>query len=350
MPVSASFKPVHIRRIGDSKALVLGVLALILMQASGCTPTPIAGDRGVAAEEQGTLMRYRFARVMMGSRCEITIEGVDEPAAARAAGLAFDEIKRIERALSDYDPNSEIMRIMQMQPGLPHLISPTLLEALLISGDIHNASGGAYDPTVGSITHLWRQAAQDKTIPSRSDLHNALARVGFEHLTIDPHNSTLRFELAGMTLDFGGIGKGYAARAGVELLRDLGYPVVCVDMGGDLQLGDPPNDSPRGWRVEVVTGIGKAETFYLHNIAIATSGDLERFFEHNGKRYSHIIDPRTGLGLTDRRAATVIAPDGAIADALASAISVLGETGKAQLECAYPHASISVVSRSLDDE
>ena len=327
-----------------------GVLIIATLMISGCAQPPTRVGTDPAQSNQRTLTRYRFARVMMGSRCEITLEAPSEPDAARAAGRAFDEIKRIERVLSDYDPDAESMRVMRLEPGAPHPISETLLEVLLVARDIHIASGGAFDPSVGTVTHLWRNAARNGEIPSPESLRDASQRVGFDHLTIDPLRRTLRFDRDGMTLDFGGIGKGYAARAAVELLRELGYPIACVDMGGDLQLGDPPSDSPRGWRVEIVTGIDQTHTRYLHNEGIATSGDLERFYEHDGVRYSHIIDPRTGFGITQRRAATVIAPDATIADALASAISVMDDAGKAQLEQAYPGVSITLVSRSLDDE
>ncbi len=326
------------------------VLILIQLAMIGCTHSPNRDGADTAQEQQRTLTRYSFARVMMGSRCEITIEGKSESATARAAGLAFDEIKRIEWILSDYNPDAEIMTVMQRAAGVPHPISQTLLEVLLLTRDIHNASDGAFDPSVGALTHLWRRAAKEQTIPTQQDLHDGMERVGFGHLTIDPLRRTLEFDQPGMVIDFGGIGKGYAAHRAITLLRDLGYPVACVNLGGDLHLGDPPSDQPSGWRVEIVTGLGESRMMSLHNTAVATSGDLERYYEHDGMRYSHIIDPRTGLGLTVRRAATVIAPDGAVADALASAVSVMGAAGKAQLERAYPGVSIRLITRSLRDE
>ena len=325
-----------------------GVLTMATLMVGGCAQPPTRAGTGPASSEQRTLTRYRFARVMMGSRCEITLEAPSETEAARVAALAFDEIRRIEHILSDYDPESESMRLMRREAGVAHPISETLLEVLLVSRDIHIASEGAFDPTIGTLTHLWRDAAGDGTIPSQESLANSIERMGFEHLTIDPLRRTLEFDRPGITLDFGGIGKGYAAHAAVELLRELGYPIACVDLGGDLQLGDPPSDSPQGWRIEIVTGLGQSHTRYLHNTGITTSGDLERYYEHDGVRYSHIIDPRTGQGVTERRAATVIAPDATLADALASAVSVMGEQGVHQLETSYPEAEISLVSRSLD--
>ena len=329
--------------------LALGsLLAITTLMASGCAKTPTRAGIDPTQEGQRTLTRYRFARVMMGSRCEITLEATNEPEAAQAVGRAFDEIKRIERVLSDYDAESESMRIMELQPGIDHQISETLLEVLLVSGDIHAASGGAFDPTIGALTHLWRNSAREGEIPSQESIDNARDRIGFEHVQIDLDTHTLIFDQTGMILDFGGIGKGYAAQKAVELLTNLGYPVACVNLGGDLHLGEAPSNQPEGWRIEIVTGLGRTQTLHLKHCGIATSGDLERYYEHQGVRYSHIIDPRTGMGITQRRAATVIAPDATIADALASANSVMGERGKDQLEQAYPDASIVLVSRALE--
>ena len=338
---------IHLWSIRNLASFVVCLLTMLNVMVVGCVQTPSEG--GVLKNEQNTLTRYRYARVIMGSRCEITLEAENEPAAARAAGKAFGQIQRIERVLSDYDPRTESMLLMQREPNTPHPISATLLEVLLLSMDIHKASAGSFDPTVGAITHLWRAAARAGTIPTTNELDRARTRVGIEHLQVNALARTVRFDQPGMILDFGGIGKGYAARMGVELLRELGYPIACVDMGGDLQFGDPPSDQPAGWRVEVMTGLNSSRTLTLHNCAIATSGDLERYYEHNGVRYSHIIDPRSGLGVTQRRAATVIATDAAVADALASAISVLGEAGRAQLKQAFPQANITLVNRPLED-
>ena len=330
--------------------MVLGLLGIMTLLPFGCVQPSIPDGDASAVSDQRTRNRYQFARVLMGSRCVITLEAPSEPEAAQAAARAFDEIARIEAVLSDYNPRSEAMRVMRASPGQGHPISDTLLDVLLLSRDIHIGSDGAFDPTLGAITHLWRETAGRGVIPSPEERADALERVGFRHLQLDAGAGTLRFDRAGMVLDFGGIGKGYAAREGVEMLCDLGYPNAFIDLGGDLQLGDPPSDRPEGWRVEIATGIAGPRTMYLHNTGVATSGDLERFYEHKGVRYSHIIDPRSGKGITHRRAAMVIVADAAVADALASAVSVLGEDGIAQLQVAYPGAEMMLVERGLGDD
>lgn len=330
-----------------SVRVVLGVLGITTFLSSGCTPAPAPIGDDPVLSDQRTLTRHQYARVLMGSRCIITLEAPSEPEAARAAAMAFDEIARIEAVLSDYNPRSEAMRVMQAAPATNHPVSGDLMEVLLLARDIHNASDGAFDPTLGAITHLWRTRDAHGGIPSGEHLRDARERVGFDQLHLQPTAGTLRFDQTGMILDFGGIGKGYGARKGLKLLRELGYPVAFIDLGGDLQIGDPPSDRPEGWRIEIVTGISESRVVHLHNSGVATSGDLERFYEHGGVRYSHIIDPRTGRGITRRRAVTVIAPDAAVADALASAVSVMGEAGIDQLTEAYPAAEVTLVSRGL---
>jgi thiamine biosynthesis lipoprotein len=274
------------------------------------------------------------------------IEAESEPDAARAAASAFDEIARIEQALSDYRTDSESMRLMRQAPGEWHTVSETLFEVLVQSMDIHNRTNGAFDPTIGAISHLWRGSS----MPSGDELTRALDRVGFSKLHFDQGTRSVMFDRNGMILDFGGIGKGYAAQRAIDLLRSQGFMIASVDMGGDLALGDPPSDHSEGWRVEIITGLGTNRSVSLANCAITTSGDLERFYEYEGVRYSHIIDPRTGYGIRERRAVTVIAPDASIADAIASAVSVLGEDGLEHVRAAYPDVSIELVTRSMEDQ
>lgn len=187
-------------------------------------------------------------------------------------------------------------------------------------------------------------------MPSGDQLARAMDRVGLTKLHLDHDCRSVMFDTNGMILDFGGIGKGYAAQRAIELLRSQGFTIASVDMGGDLAIGDPPSDHLGGWRVEIITGLGTNRSVSLANCAIATSGDLERFYEYEGVRYSHIIDPRTGYGIRERRAVTVIASDASIADAIASAVSVLGEGGLDRVRAAYPDVSIELVTRGIEDQ
>ncbi len=326
---------------------MISVVLSVAVSMSGCQTQVARGTEAARSKPQTTLKRSSFARILMGSRCTIVLYAPDEASAAGPAEAAFDEIARIERVLTDYDPKSEAMTATTHTPGQWRPISTILLDVLLQSRDIHNRTDGAFDPTVGAYTHLWRLARREGKIPTPAQLKAAGVSVGFEHLRLDPINSTLLFDAPGIVLDFGGIGKGYAAQSALDLLARRGFTIATVDIGGDLALGDPPPDQPEGWRVEIATGLDASRDTYLANCAVATSGDLERFYEHGGVRYSHILDPRTGMGIAQRRAATVIAPDGATADALASAISVLGQGRIDELESRFPAVRINLQTRSL---
>lgn len=328
------------------RSIARGGAIVLCLVIAGCVHNHHARVHDESSFTQTTRNLHHYARICMGSRCTIVIEAESEPAAARAAASAFDEIACIEQALSDYRADSESMRLMRGSVDTWHTVSETLFEVLEQSMDIHNRTNGAFDPTLGAVTHLWRESS----MPSGEELTRALDRVGFSKLHLDQGTRSVMFDRNGMILDFGGIGKGYAAQRALDLLRSQGYTIASVDMGGDLALGDPPSNHPDGWRVEIITGLGTNRSVSLANCAIATSGDLERFYEYEGVRYSHIIDPRTGYGIRERRAVTVIAPDASIADAIASAVSVLGEDGIEHVRAAYPDVSIELVTRSIEGD
>ena len=248
----------------------------------------------------------------------------------------------LEAILSDYRENSEAMRLFREDPGLWHEVSPDLAGIFAVCKVLHEKTDGAFDPTLGPLTQLWRISSRSGKLPDEQSLADARARSGMRLIEIAGAGPRIRFDRAGMRPDFGAIGKGLAADRAMAVLRASGYPVALIDFGGDLLAGDPPPGTPEGWRVEIRTGINRPYTLDILNTAIATSGDLEQFIEIGGVRYSHIIDPRTGLGLTERRAATVIAPTGAEADALASAACVLGRHRLPMLRSAFPECHIEI--------
>jgi FAD:protein FMN transferase len=195
---------------------------------------------------------------------------------------------------------------------------------------------GAFDPTVGPFVELWRVARRTGKLPDRAALDSAAARVGWRHVHLDSAARAARLDVAGMRIDLGGIAKGYILdQARAELGRQ-GLRRVLLQAGGDISTGDPP-PGRAGWRVAGVPG-GST----LANAAVSTSGDTEQFVIIGGVRYSHVLDPRTGVGLTSRRQATVVAPDGATADALATALTVLDDDAGAALLKTFPTVTASV--------
>lgn len=280
----------------------------------------------------------------MGTRCRIVVYASAEAEAAEACSAAFDRIVDLEAVMSDYRPDSEAATVLGLEPGVWHPMSEDLARVLRQSEQVWRDSHGAFDPAVGPLTKLWRASRRSGRLPDASVLADARARSGLTHIETDHAHGRIRFAHRGMGLDFGGIGKGHAADAALAVLADRGMPCALIDFGGDLVAGDPPPGEPRGWVLEVRDGLGIPRTVRLANAAMATSGDLEQFVVIEGVRYAHIVDPRTGLGLTRRTAATVIADEGWKADALASAACVMGEEGVGVLRLAYPEAMIEVIT------
>lgn len=278
----------------------------------------------------------------MGTRCRIVVYGAVEAEAAAACAAAFERIAGLETVLSDYREDSEASKLVRKEPGLWHPVSVDLARTLRLALSISEASGGAFDPTLGPLTELWRASRRSGRLPRRDELGEAVLRSGYGLLEVDPQEDRVRFETPGMKLDFGGIGKGLAADEALLVLRSLGHGSALIDFGGDLVAGDAPPGEAEGWLVRVRDGVGRTRELWLVNAAVATSGDLEQFVEIDGVRYAHIVDPVTGLGLTCRVAATVIADAGWMADALASAACVLGPGKIDGLRRAFPNAVFEV--------
>lgn len=271
--------------------------------------------------------RYEFESRHMGVVFRIVLYAADEMAAAAAAKAAFSRVAELDRVMSDYNPHSELMRLCKANdsaPGVSVPVSRDLFDVLSKGQAVAQESGGAFDMTVGPIVQLWRIARRTQQLPDKEELKAALAKVGSEKMMLDPKTRTVTLKVPGMRLDLGGIGKGYAADAAMTVLRSRGFPRALVAAGGDVTTGDPP-PGQEGWVVDIAP-IGKGEpsrTLKLVNASVSTSGDLYQFVEIGGVRYSHVLDPRTGLGLTGRRSVSIVAPTGTQADSLTKAASVL---------------------------
>ena len=270
-------------------------------------------------------------RVVMGTPATIQVYAPDEATGYEATRAAFARMAEVEDALSDYRPGSESRRLVE-RVGEWVPMSADLAAAMSRSRRWNGLSGGAFDPTVGPLSLLWRTARRAGEPPSAASIRFARDVVGFEKIDLDPGAGAVRCRTAGLRLDFGGIGKGMAADAGLEALRSRGLVRALVEVGGDLVAGFPPPGSA-GWRVRIRTVEGDDdEIVLLENGAIATSGDVEQYLEveRDGEvvRLSHLLDPRTGRPVDNRREVTVLvrggASPGADADAIASAASVLG--------------------------
>ena len=269
--------------------------------------------------------RFAFVEKQMGADFRIVLYADNEKVANEAATSAFAEVERLNAILSDYDPKSELCRLSETSGSGQHIpLSDDLFAVLDASQKLSRQTAGAFDVTIGPCVRLWRIARFRKSFPLPEKLAEARKAVGFRHLNISNAKHTAHLEVSNMVLDLGGIAKGYVADKALLILRKLGIRSALVDAGGDLVLGAPP-PGKKGWRIEI-GGLKHPDlpVLELAHCAIATSGDVEQSVEIDGKRYSHLIDPSTGIALTTRIQVTVVSSTGIQADSLASALSVLG--------------------------
>lgn len=269
--------------------------------------------------------RYEFESKHMGTTFRVVLYAVDEKAARTAAGAAFARVAELDGIMSDYKRDSELNRLCRAfgtAVGEPVKVSDDLFAVLVKAREVSDASDGAFDVTVGPVVALWRQARRTGQLPDKGELAAALGKVGYKNVRLDPAGKTVKLLKPGMQLDLGGIAKGYAADQALKLLQEKhGIRHALVAAGGDITCGDPPPGKD-AWAVDIapIAKGQKPRHLKLANASVSTSGDIEQFVEIGGVRYSHIVDPRTGLGLTGRRSVTVIATTGVVADSMTKAV------------------------------
>lgn len=305
-------------------SLRLGVLIASL--------TAWAGGPAAAGEPR----RFEFVETHMGSPFTILLYCADDEAARQASRAAFDRIARLDAALSDYDPESELSRLSAAAGAPPVPVGPDLLDVLERSRAWYDRSGELLDPTIAPVGRLWRRARRERKLPDPEKLAEALPLVGMDKLELDREAGTARLTRPGMKLDVGGIAKGYASQAAIDILRQHGVDRALVAGAGDIVVSGPPPGAD-GWTIGVATlePSKQAPEIYLllKDCATSTSGDAERFVVIDGRRYSHIIHPKTGRAFEERASVTVVAPDGTTADALETTAYMMGrEAGLAWID------------------
>jgi thiamine biosynthesis lipoprotein len=295
------------------------------------------------------LHRYEAVEPHMGTLVRVTVYTPDERTAKAAFRAAFDRIRDLDGILSDYKPDSELNRITTTAITRPMRVSEDLFAVLRASQELAEATGGAFDITQAPVIQLWREARRTGRVPDAAALRDAAKRAGFRKLHLDAQQRTVRFDMTGMALDVGGIGKGYAASEAIKALDALGVRSALVAVSGDLAFSDAP-PGERGWRIGVHSGdpavLGVARMLELTNAAVSTAGGSEQHVDISGRRYSHIIDSSSGMGLVDDITVTVVAPHGLEADGLDTAASVLGaERGLALIE-SHPNAAALIIQHT----
>jgi thiamine biosynthesis lipoprotein len=283
-----------------------------------------------------TLERFSYEEPHMGTKFRIVVYAPDKAGADKASKAAFERIAELDRIMSDYQPTSELMRLCAKAGGDPVPVSEELFLVLAKAQDVSKLSDGAFDVTVGPVVKLWRRARRTQKLPDKEQLAKALELVGYDKVKLDPKMRTVQLAKEGMQLDLGGIAKGYAADEAIAVLKKHGLTRALVAAGGDIAVSGPPPDS-EGWKIEIEAADDADDkprrTLLLHDAGVSTSGEKEQYVEIDSKRYSHIIDPKTGIGLIGQQSVTVIAPNGITSDSMTKVVMILGpEKGLAIIE------------------
>ena len=302
----------------------------------------------VGAEAQ----RFAFEKAEMGVPFRITLYSESEEAATTASEAAFGRVEALNAILSDYDPDSELSRLSRTSGhGERVRVSDDLWNVLLLGQSMAEKTDGALDITVGPLVNLWRRARQKKELPNDELRKEMLRRVGYTALKMDPVSRTVELQKPEMRLDVGGIAKGYAADEAMKVLKAHGIKAALVAASGDMCASDPP-PGKAGWRIEVAAldtpDAPAPRHVLLKHSALSTSGDAFQRVEIDGVRYSHIVDPKTGVGLTDHSLVTVLGPDATTTDSLETTISVLGPERGLALIGKTPATAVYIVRKPKD--
>jgi len=271
--------------------------------------------------------RFEYEEPHMGTKFRIVLYSPSKETADKVAKAAFARVGELNRIMSDYSPDSELMQLCKkFEKGFqwPEKVSDELFFVLQKANEVSELSGGAFDVTVGPVVKLWRQARKDRRLPETETLKATLQKVGYKNIEFDTKAKTVRLKVAGMLLDLGGIAKGYAADEGLRVIETFGIKSALVAASGDIAVSKAPPGRD-GWRIDIepLPGSKDARQLVLVDAAVSTSGDSEQFVEIAGVRYSHVVDPATGIGLKGRRSVTVVARRGIDADSLTKMASIL---------------------------
>ncbi len=289
---------------------------------------------------------YRQERPAMGTSFEIYLYAANETEASELFEVAFDEIERIEAAISNYRPSSELSRINATAAARDIVTDPEVFGLLATSIDYSRQTDGAFDITVGRLMKAWGFFRGRGHYPSASELAEAREETGWRNVALDPATRAVRFRRP-VELDPGGIGKGYAIDRVAALLRANGVRAALVESGSSsiYAIGAPPGKD--GWEVRVPDPADRSRTIAtveLRDESLSTSGNYEKFFRLDGRTYCHIVDPRTGRPVEGMLQTTVIAPSATDSDALSTSLFVLGADRGGRVLARHPSAAAILVT------
>lgn len=324
---------IFFRGYRGASSVLWALAVMVSLTLTSCT------QHAEETQEGAFFSRYQYTQLHLGVQVKIVLYAEKEEHAIRSATKAFSKIATLEDIFSSYRQESEINRLINASPYEPVYVSKDLLKVLLFSQNLSKETEGAFDITLGPYISLWREARATKKLPSMPRLESATDKVGWHLIETDTTASTVKLNQKGMLLNLGGIAKGYILDEAMDVLTAEGIQSALIEAGGDIVVSAAPPES-KGWIIEIpgadsTAQISLAARSLVHG-AISTSGDTEQFIEIDGTRYSHVIDPATGLGSTRREMVTVIAPSGLVSDSYATALGVMSDQERQDFLSRHP--------------
>jgi len=265
--------------------------------------------------------------LVMGTFARVVAIAQNQKTADRCIQTAFEKLQYVDRTMSGHDSDSQLSKVNREAFEKPVCVDQTLFEVIASAADYSKKTDGAFDITIGPVIELWRDAEKTGKKPTDEQIAAAHKKVGSEKLTLDPEKKTIRFKVQGMTLDLGGIAKGYAIDLAIKAMRQNGAMGGMVDVGGDIRCFGVSKNPKQPWRIGLQDPENNGNILMILQIddmAVATSGDYQRFVIINGEKYSHIINPATSFSAKDFSSVSVISKTAIDADALATAVTVMG--------------------------
>lgn len=333
--------PRQIRRVACALALLLpSFQAAASAQSPDKSPAEVSG--------------FELTFPAMGTILSFQAFSDDETRVERVFGEARREVQRLVEILSDYGAETETVLLSRPEKvGQWQTVSPELWEVLEVCDRWHDLTDGAFDASVGQLSVLWRKARKSKTLPSRQAIDQALEHCGWQHVHLDRAGHRVKLDIEGLKLDFGALGKGYIIDKAYQRLAAGGLPMALVRAGGDLRCGAAP-PGKAGWPIEIARLAGDDDEenpprLSLANAAISSSGDLYQFLEIDGQRRSHVLDPRTGMGVLGPRLVTVIAANSTEADAADTALCVMQDAAALKVARQVGNIEVRIASVSQAD-
>jgi FAD:protein FMN transferase len=331
----------------ELRTLVLSLVkALVAVVCLSCHPYCVR-----AQEVDVQLDRYETTFPCMGTLVSLQSYAHDADQVRKVFGETRAEIDRLVQIFTDYDQQSEVCQLTQDDHiDTWQMVSPELWDVIKVSDDWYRLSDGAFDASIGRLSVLWRKARKSKSIPTAEEIADARRYCGWNHVELDVAKRSVRIHLAGLKFDFGAVAKGYIIEHAYQQLAMKGLPSSLVRAGGDLRCGAPPPGRD-GWTIEIAK-IDDSDTspsrYLLSNAAISSSGDLFQYIEIAGRRRSHVLDPKTGMGVEGPMLVTVIAPTSTEADVSDTAICVMGHERGLEVAKSRTGLKVRIVSKIAD--